>query len=85
MSYYVVPRSRANFVTYEYKRTRVFVTPAYDYEVFENCLVRPVTSNDFRIIIDGDQHCAKRNPSTRGGSARADYFQRLCVGFPDKN
>jgi hypothetical protein len=34
MSYYVVPRSRANFVTYEYKRTRVFVTPAYDYEVF---------------------------------------------------
>ena len=44
-------RSRANFITYEYKRTRVFVTPAYDYEVF----VSSLASNDFRMmIIDGD-------------------------------
>lgn len=34
MSYCIVQRPRANFITYEYKDTRVFVTPAYDYEVF---------------------------------------------------
>ncbi|KAF8345972.1 hypothetical protein F5887DRAFT_917020 [Amanita rubescens] len=32
MSYCIVQRPRANFITYEYKNTRVFVTPAYDYE-----------------------------------------------------